>query len=275
MWQGQLTGFMLVAAERSNAPYAAEDLEFLATVSVQVAATIVTTRLSETVARTREFEAFHRLTSFVVHDLKNAVSSLSLLSQNALRHFDDPEFQRDAIKTLSRTVERMRALLRRLASTAEVPTVDLQPLDLGRLLMDRVVPLIRSPHVKLELDLHPTPILGDFEGIERVFHNLVINAVEALDGGGELSVRCATRGDEAVCDVADTGCGMSSEFLRRSLFVPFRSGKKGGWGIGLYHAREIVHAHGGRIEVNSEEGRGTTFTVTFPAAGAQAPEPGP
>ena len=93
-----------------------------------------------------------------------------------------------------------------------------------------------------------------------------VEGFEAVDGGGEIVVRSETRGDVAVCEVIDTGCGMSPEFQRLSLFVPFRTSKKGGWGIGLYHAREIVHAHRGRIEVQSEEGRGTTFTVTFPAA---------
>ena len=269
-WQGKLTGIMVLAAERTGAPYSAEDLEFLATVGVQMAAAIVTTRLSETVARAREFEAFHRLTSFVVHDLKNATSSLSMLTQNALQHFDNPEFQRDAITTLSKTVGRMRSLLARLASTAEVPAVDFQRLDLAAMLADRIARLASAPHINLKLELAPATILGDVDALERVFQNLVVNAVEALDGGGELTVRSLTRDGQAVCEVADTGCGMSQDFLRRSLFVPFRSGKKGGWGIGLYHAREIVLAHRGRIEVQSEEGRGTTFIVTFPAAPASA-----
>jgi putative PEP-CTERM system histidine kinase len=264
VWQGQLTGFMLVAGERGNAPYGSEDLEFFATVTVQIAAAIVTSKLSETVARTREFETFHRLTSFVAHDLKNAVSSLSLLSANALRHFDDPEFQRDALATLSKTVDRMRTLLQRLASTAEVPTLERQPLDLAVLIAERIVPLARAPHVTLLLELRPAPCLGDPESIERVFHNLLINAIEALDGHGEVAIRSRVQDGAALCEVSDTGCGMSFDFVRRSLFEPFRSSKKGGWGIGLYHAREIVRAHRGRIDVRTEEGRGTTFTVTFP-----------
>jgi putative PEP-CTERM system histidine kinase len=272
IWQGSLTGVLIVAGERTDRPYSAEDLEFLAAVGVQVAAAMVTTRLSETVARTREFEAFHRLTSFVVHDLKNAVSGLSMLSQNSLQHFDDPEFQRDAIQTVSRTVDRMRALLRRLTSAAEVPKVSLEPLDLATLLADRIVPLIRTPQVALTCDLRPAPMVGDADALERMFHNLVTNAVEALDGRGQLILRSTVRGETAVCEVSDTGCGMSLAFQRRALFVPFRSSKKGGWGIGLYHAREIVQAHRGHIDVKSAEGQGTTFTVTFPVADTLNPE---
>jgi putative PEP-CTERM system histidine kinase len=269
MWQGSLTGLMIVAGERTGTPYAAEDLEFLATVGVQLTAAIVTTRLSETVARSREFEAFHRLTSFVIHDLKNAVSSLTLLGQNALQHFDDPEFQRDAITTLSKTADRMRKLLQRFTAAAEIEQLRFEPIDLDRLLREHIAPLARGPRVRLTLDLQPVTAVGDVEALERVFQNLVRNALEALDGGGDLTLRCAMHGDSIVCDIADTGCGMSREFLRHSAFVPFRTTKKGGWGIGLYHAREIVRAHGGRIDVQSEEGRGTTFTVTLPVAAAR------
>ena len=265
-WQGSLIGIMLLAAERTGGAYTDEDLQFLATVAVQIAAMSVTARLSETVARSREFEAFHRLTSFVVHDVKNAISGLSLLTQNALAHFDDPEFQRDAITTLSKTVERMRRLLQRLASASDVQHMSFAPLDVAVLVAERVAPLVRTPRVRLKTELQPAPVVGDADGLERVFQNLVVNAVEALEDGGDLILRTVTHGETVVCEVIDTGCGMSSEFLRHSLFVPFRSSKKGGWGIGLYHAREIVTAHGGRIDVVSEEGQGTTFAVTLPAA---------
>jgi putative PEP-CTERM system histidine kinase len=265
-WQGTLAGLMVLAGERTGAPYSGEDIEFLSTVAIQVTAAIVTTRLSESVARAREFEAFHRLTSFVIHDVKNAISGLSMLSHNALKHFDDPEFQRDAITTLSRTVDRMRGLLRRLASTSEVAAVEFDRLDLAALLAQRIAPLARVPHVTLTLHLRPATILGDPHAIERVFQNLVLNAIDAIDGGGEIVLTSETRDDVVVCEVSDSGWGMSPEFQRLSLFVPFRTSKKDGWGIGLYHAREIVHAHRGRIDVQSEEGRGTTFTISFPAA---------
>jgi hypothetical protein len=67
--------------------------------------------------------------------------------------------------------------------------------------------------------------------------------------------------------VADTGCGMSEEFVRESLFVPFRTTKRGGWGIGLYQVKEIVERHGGTLTVTSKEGSGTTFQITLPVMG--------
>jgi hypothetical protein len=256
---------MLVGPERTGAPYAAEDMQFLATVSEQAAVTIVTTGLSERLARSREFDAFHRLTSFVIHDVKNAASALSMLSRNTLDNFDDPEFQRDAIRTLSRTVDRMKALLGRLSSAPDVCHSQFVELDLGALAVATATPLVERGRVTLVCELQVVPrVLGDPEAMERVFQNLVTNAIEAMDGEGQLTVRTALRADLVACSIADTGCGIPAEFMAQSLFVPFRSTKKGGWGIGLYQAGEIVTAHHGRIEVDSEEGKGTTFTMLLP-----------
>lgn len=267
VWQERGLGLMLLGPERTGAAYTAEDMQFLATVSEQAAVTIVTTGLSERLARSREFEAFHRLTSFVIHDVKNAVAALCMLSRNALDNFDDPEFQRDAIKTLSKTVDRMRALLGRLSSTPDVRHFQFAELDLGALAVTTAGPLLDGSRVTLVREFQPVPrVLADPEAVERVLQNLVTNAIEAMDREGQMTVRTALRGDLVACSISDTGCGIPTEFMERSLFVPFRSTKKGGWGIGLYQASEIVTAHGGRIEVESEEGKGTTFTILFPVA---------
>ena len=274
VWQGRLVGLMLLGPERMGTPYTAEDMEFLATVSEQAAGTIVTTRVSENLARSREFEAFHRLTSFVIHDIKNAVSSLSMLSRNALDNFDDHEFQRDAITTLSKTVNRMKSLLGRLSPAPDVRSF--QFVDLGALAAAIAAPLVQRSRVTLECDLPAVPcVLGDPDALERVFQNLVTNAIEAMDGEGRLMVRTAVRDGLVACSISDSGCGISAEFIKRSLFVPFQSTKKGGWGIGLYQASEIVAAHRGRIEVESEEGTGTTFTMLLPAAPRSAHVAGP
>lgn len=271
-WGGTLIGFMLVAPERTGDRYGAEDLEFMAAVGDQAAGSIMTARLSEAAARTREFEAFHRLTSFVIHDLKNSVSALSMLSSNALRHFDDPEFQRDTVRTLSRTVDRMKALLARLASPVEAVSGPFEPVDLAELAREAMEPVRADGRVRLVTALAPVPpVSGDPEALLRVVQNLVTNAVEAMDGaGGTVRVEVAAAADGVALTVTDTGCGMSEEFIRTSLFAPFRSTKQGGWGIGLYQAREIVERHAGTIAVTSRVGAGTTFRIRFPAATPQS-----
>jgi len=263
-WRGTLVGLMLLGPERTGARYTPEDLEFLATVGEQAAGAIVTARLSESLVQSREFEAFHRLTSFVIHDLKNSVSTLSMLSANALEHFDNPEFQRDAITTLSRTVDRMRALLVRLAAAPEV-SLTLAPVDLGALVQEATAASAIPRRIAVARHLAALPaVSADREALLRVLQNLVTNAVEAIEGEGRIAVRTYREGGAAVFAIADSGCGMSEEYLRKRLFTPFQSTKKGGWGIGLYHAKGIVESHGGRLEVESKQGEGTTFRVVLP-----------
>ena len=268
-WGGELVGLMLIGPERAANPYSREDLEFFRTVGEQAAGVIVTARLSETLAQAREFEAFHRLTSFVIHDLKNAVSALSMLSQNSLQHFDDPEFQKDALRTLSRTVDRMKALLARLAAAPDAARLRSEPVDLSALALEATRPL-DGGRVSLVKEFAPVAAVpGDSDALLRVIQNLVTNAMEAVRGSGTVTVRSYEEGAQVVCEVTDTGIGMSPEFIQKSLFAPFRSTKSGGWGIGLYQAKGIVDAHGGTIEVTSREGAGSTFRLRLPLAQAR------
>jgi putative PEP-CTERM system histidine kinase len=264
-WRGNLTGFIVVGPDRTGLPYTPEDLEFLATMGQQATASLVTVRLSEDLARAREFDAFARLASFVIHDLKNLISSLSLLSQNAVKHFDDPEFQKDTILTLSRTVERMQALLTRLSSRTELVVLRDEPVDLPSVVRDAIGTVKVPGTVRLvtELDVVP-PVVGDPDALIRVVHNLLTNAVQALDGEGNVAVTVKHEDGHAVLSIRDTGCGMSDEFIRESMFVPFHTTKRGGWGIGLYQVKEIVERHHGKLSVSSKQGSGTTFQIKLP-----------
>jgi putative PEP-CTERM system histidine kinase len=264
-WRDELIGFMLLGPKRTDADYGTEDLEFLATIGEQAAGVIATARLSESLAQAREFEAFHRLTSFVIHDLKNLISALSMLSDNAARHFDDPEFQRDALRTLGRTVDRMKGLLGRLSSAPDTAHLRQQPVDLAALALEAALSLVKNPKISLVKELAPLPpISGDADALLRVIENLVNNAVQAIEGRGVVTLKTYTSVGSAVLAVADTGCGMSEEFMRKSLFSPFQTTKTHGWGIGLYQTKGIVEAHGGTIEVSSKGGVGTTFFVRLP-----------
>jgi putative PEP-CTERM system histidine kinase len=265
-WRGSLTGFLVVGPERAGMPYTPEDLEFMATMGQQATGSIVTARLSEDLARAREFDAFARVASFVIHDLKNLISSLSLLSQNAVKYFDDPEFQKDTILTLSRIVEQMQALLARLASPAEPVVLRGEPVDIVSLVRDTIGTTSYPSTVQVVTELAPAaPVLGDSDALRRVLQNLVTNAIQAVNGEGIVTVRVAHENGSAILSVVDTGCGMSEDFIRETLFVPFRTTKRGGWGIGLYQVKEIVERHGGKLAVTSKLGFGTTFQVTLPA----------
>jgi putative PEP-CTERM system histidine kinase len=264
-WRGALTGFVVVGPERTGVPYTLEDLQFMATMSQQATGAIVTARLSEDLARAREFDAFARIASFVIHDLKNMISGLSLLAENAAKFMHEPEFQKDAVVTLSRTVERMQRLMARLSSRAEPVVLQGQQVSLAKVVTDTLDTTPVPQGLSVVTDIDPVPVIsGDGDALMRLVQNLVMNAIQAMDGDGTLTVTVKERARSAVLTVADTGPGMSEEFIRESLFVPFKTTKPGGWGIGLYQVKEIVERHEGHMRVSSTVGRGTTFEVTLP-----------
>ena len=95
---------------------------------------------------------------------------------------------------------------------------------------------------------------------------LVQNGIDASPAGTPVRIRLTARGGEAAIEIADGGAGMSAEFVRTRLFQPFASTKDGGFGVGAFEARSLIAAMGGRIEVQSREGEGTSFTVFLPLA---------
>ena len=228
-------------------------------------------QLSEKVGQAREFEAFHRLTSFIIHDIKNSVSSLSLLSRNALKNFDDPEFQRDAIRTVSQVVTRMKNLLGKLATPTHGDGVEFEVVDLKAVAAAAVLIGSQASTIQFVKSLESVVVKADADALQRVLENLIANSMDAIRGEGTITIRTYAENDLAVAEVSDTGEGMSEEYLRESLFVPFRSTKPGGWGIGLYEAREIVQKHGGTMSIASRRNEGTTCVVKLPLVNATPP----
>jgi putative PEP-CTERM system histidine kinase len=245
-----------------------EDYNLLKSVGAHASSAINNARLFEEQMRTKELEAFHRLSSFVMHDMKNATTMLSMLAQNAEKHLCNPEFQKDALQTISEAVGRMKKMIDSLSVLPDQLKLQLKECDLNGLINETVNELgANGPaRVKIERQLGLlSPVKADAEEIQKVLRNLVLNACEALDSEGHVKVSSRANDNHVVFSVSDNGRGMSKEFMERSLFKPFKSTKKNGLGIGLYQCKTIVEAHGGRIDVQSEEGVGTTFSVYLPA----------
>ena len=139
--------------------------------------------------------------------------------------------------------------------------------DLNRMLREQIADIKGSVRARIVEEYRSFPTVAlDVEEIGKVFRNLVINADESiLDGKGEIRIRTSVRNGKIAVSVADNGKGISREFLERNLFQLFSTTKESGFGIGLYQSRRIVDAHGGTIEVKSEVGKGSTFTVVLPA----------
>uniref|UniRef100_A0A832I160 histidine kinase n=1 Tax=Eiseniibacteriota bacterium TaxID=2212470 RepID=A0A832I160_UNCEI len=275
---GDLVGALWLAEKRTDEDYSLEDVEFLSAVSRQIAAALWFARQAEALARARQLESFNRLASYVLHDIKNHVSGLSLVVENARRHMANPDFQRDALAVVERTVRALRELMGQVSSVARPPEVRPAPCDAGELVAAALAATGLAPGVRDGLDVRADvrlsgPVIVDHGHLLRVLVNLLTNAREALPGGhGEIVLDVGTddagggRDGTLVLEVRDTGRGMSEEFIRQELFRPFSTTKPGGLGIGLAQVRSVIQAHGGTIDVRSRPGEGTTFVVRLPGA---------
>lgn len=238
--------------------------------------------LREQIAReteARQFESFVKLSALLTHDLKNAIEALSLIVGNMERHFDNEEFRKDALKALTSSTDKLKKLVTRLSSPVTTLSGEArrpERIDLAPILK-RVISLLGEPFRgthRIELQIPDTLFaLADAERIEKVFENLVLNALEAMsDQKGTLSVKAGPLDDDKVFfSIADTGIGISRDFIAERLFRPFATTKKHGVGLGLYTCREVVRAHQGTITVDSTEGVGTTFRVVLPSLPLKKP----
>jgi len=245
-----------------NEQYLYEDYDLMKTLARQAASALMNHRLSEQLARSRELEVMGRVSAFIIHDLKNLVYTLSLTVDNAQEHIADPEFQEDMLDTLSNTVNRMKVLISRLKNLPEKRSLELEQVNLYLLAADTAAMVPGNGSVSVGGSDSVAEV--DREEIQKVVMNLVVNALEATDGKGPVRVEVGA-GSEPFIRVSDNGCGIPEEFLRSQLFSPFKTTKKKGLGIGLYQCRQIVEAHGGRIDVESTMGKGTVFTVWLPS----------
>lgn len=258
-----MLGFVVLATPRAAIEVDWEVRDLLKTASRQAASYLGQLRATEALLEARKFDAFNRMSAFVVHDLKNLVAQLSLLIRNAERHRENPEFQRDMLTTVEHVVERMNRLMLQLrAGTA--PVENARPVDL-EVLVRRVCAAKATDQSRIELELTAgVTTVGHEDRLEHVIGHLVQNAIDATLAGGHVSVRVQRNRGAAVIEVADTGIGMSPEFVRERLFKPFQTTKPGGMGIGVYESSQYVAGLGGQMTIDSEPGEGTRVRVLLP-----------
>jgi len=267
----QLVGFVILYEPLPPFQLTYEDRDLLKTVGRHVATHIAQHDADRRLAEAQQFEAYNRLTAFMMHDLKNSIAQLKLIVANAQRHKHKPEFIEDAIGTIDNTVVRMTRLMDQLRGSAHrerTSRVDLARLDLAQLALEaarrcesrRPVPVVRAENGVF--------VQADRERLTSVIEHILRNAQDATAEEGSVAVSIETAGtprSEAVLAVKDTGTGMDAAFLRERLFRPFDSTKGAkGMGIGAYQVREYVRSLGGNVEVRSSPGQGTCFAVTLP-----------
>ena len=269
----RLAGFILIG--RTLAPRALnwEDYELLRTLGRQAAGYIAEAQTQAALDESGKFDEFNRRFAFIMHDIKNLVSQLSLLARNAERHADNPAFRADMVATLNGSVGKMNDLLARLSQRSARAESAPEPVAIDRLLGE-IAKAKRHAHPALTLTAdNALTVVAEPTRIEQVFAHLIQNAIDASPPDAPVEVDAQRLGSDVVVTISDKGSGMSARFLRHELFTPFRSTKPGGFGIGAYEAREIARGLGGRIDVDSIEGEGTVFTIVLPAADARTARP--
>lgn len=261
-----LVGFMVLLQSSSAFRLTFEEIDLLRTSGRQVAAHLAQYEADQRLAEAKQFEAFNRLTAFVMHDLKNLIAQQSLVVRNAARHKSNPAFFEDAIATIDNSVARMNKLLQQLQSGEAS----------GRKSRVRLISALQEA-VERCRDRNPEPVLAELNedlhaNLERdrfamVAAHLIRNAQEASQSDGQVGIEMRREQNFAVITIEDNGCGMDPEFVRTRLFQPFDTTKGSkGMGIGAYQARSFAVEAGGTMDVWSEPGRGTRITIRLPLA---------
>jgi len=261
---GHVVALVSFGEQLANEEFTYEDYDLMRTLAKQAALSVINATLSEELAETREIAAVARISSFVIHDLKNLASSLSLLLDNAEEYIGDPEFQNDMIESTRNTLTKMKGLIQKLKMIPEKQSLKAVSSDMLALAEETVGEFMRSrPGAMISCAGARVSSVVDQEEFKKVLLNLILNAVESAGREAVISVETAVRGGKASLSVRDNGCGMTPEFITEHLFKPFRTTKGKGLGIGLYQCKQIIEAHGGTISVVSAPGKGTTFTITL------------
>ncbi len=260
----EIVGFVVL--DRANHPTALdwEAFDLLRAAGRQAASYLAEERSTRGLRDAELLTEYSKRFAFVVHDIKNLASQLGLLVANARRYIDNPEFQSDMLKTIEDAVARMNKLL-------------------GQLKADNAAPRLASPAAVVAVVAREFAVENGADSAIRrcnvtmapdklhsALTHLVQNAVDASPPGAPVVLRTHRRGNHCVIDVIDRGVGMDEAFIRNELFLPFRSTKSGGYGIGAFQTRELIRMAGGDLEVLSEPGAGTTMRVILPLAEGDA-----
>jgi putative PEP-CTERM system histidine kinase len=261
----KLLGFILLKRSPVKTEFNWEDRDLLKTAGRQAAAHIAQLMATQALIEAREFQAFSKLSAFIMHDLKNLIAQLTLVVSNAARHKHNPSFMEDAISTVENSVRKMNFLIKQLR-TNDYGIDAKARVDLTQLLFDIIDARSgRKPIPILESHRRGTCVLADKDRLFSVLEHVVENAQEATPADAEIRILLYEEEGWAVIEVRDNGSGMTPEFIQHRLFRPFDTTKgDAGMGIGAYQCREYVHSLGGDIEVKSQPQHGTNFIIRLP-----------
>lgn len=263
--EGRLAGLVILEHPSIRRRLDWEDFDLFRTAGIQAASYIAEARGQQALADARRFDEFNRRFAFILHDIKNLVSQLSLVTRNAERHADNPEFRADMIATLQSSVRKMNDLLARLSPGAARESDPPRAMAVQPLLEAVAAAKQRQHPVRASAEAGLVA-MADPNGLEQALTHLVQNAIDASEADIPVVLRAFESGGDIAIEVIDRGAGMSAEFVRTRLFQPFASTKEQGFGVGAFEAKSLIAAMGGRLEVESRPGDGTRFTLFLSGA---------
>lgn len=235
--------------------------------------------LQADVRRQERQAMFGRVASGLAHDLSTPIMNVGNSCKLIVRMWDDEEYRETFRRTVDRELLLIKQMLDDLRNVAKPAVLARQPVDLNRSAAD-VIESMRTAADDAKVELvaalsnGPLVVDGDVTALSRVYRNLIANAVQATQPGGHVTVETQASDGRAILRISDTGCGIDRARLD-SIFDDFVTTKHRGLGLGLAVTKRIVEQLDGVIGVDSEVGRGTTFTLDFPALGAHGAHPAP
>ncbi len=262
--QGDLLAAISLSAPKIRTTLNFEDRDLLKTAGKQIASYLAQENATEQLAESRQFEAFNKLTAFIMHDLKNAIAQQSMVVENARKHKRNPEFVDDAIATIQSSVNRMRKVVELLQQQPYKPVT--KKCDIATLVRNAAAECCdRQPLPELVVLPESVWISCNADRIQAAFVHAITNAQDAAGPDGKVTIRLEVNSDRCDLFVADNGQGMDPEFIRDRLFRPFDSTKgPSGMGIGAYQIKDAIRAAGGDLAISSTKGAGTELRISLP-----------
>jgi two-component system NtrC family sensor kinase len=229
--------------------------------------------LQEDVRKKERHAMFGRIAIGLVHDLSHPIQNVGNGCKLMLKMWDDPEYRESFRRTIERELAQIKRVLDDLRNVAKPMPVERFPIDLNKSVGDLVESMqttAENAGIAMACELVPDPLFveGDLFALNRIYRNLITNAVQATPPRGRVLVRTLKQNGHAIIEVADTGCGIPADRLE-SIFDDFVTTKRRGLGLGLAISKKVVEQLGGTISVTSQVGVGSTFTVQFPLTSAR------
>lgn len=265
-----LHGFITLSRQFGNRHYRQDDFDLITSITHYVSVQLTHTKLSEERTATAKWEAVSRFSAFYLHDLKTLIAGLSMVAQNAKTLGHDPAFQESAMRTVTNTVTKLTGLINKLSVQSKSVTVEqaesFHTVNINDIIIEAIRSLstsMQEPALSMKQALPPVSIVPD--QFKQLFMNLMMNASQSAGDSGKIQVRTDSTDGNVAITIADSGPGIPQSQLR-TLFQPFKTTKKDGFGIGLYQCKSIVEQSKGSIRIESQEGQGTQVHILLPTA---------